>query len=927
MASTDKPNGLQQSLDQESLLHRMIKQIRRSLDLQEILKTTVTEVRLLLHADRVKMYRFDADGSGEVIAESIYNERLPSLLGLRFPVNDIPEAAREMFLLTGQRSIVDVANGKIGLSPLQSKETGKRLQTNIYYRQVDPCHIQYLKAMGVQSSLVIPILDCDPQEQSVKPKLWGLLVSHHSEPQKILKRELTVLQQVADQVAIAIAQSNLLTTALTQQKQEATINQVTTLLHKLPTIQLQGALEEVITALNGVGGRLYIENSRKLYTWGDQPTLPYELDNSIIEQHPTWQNWMAECKPGNIWATADLYKEPNLRVLALAFRSTQIRGLMVIPLHYREQFIGVLTIFRAEFETEILWAGRCDANRRQLLPQLSFEVWREQKKGQAAEWKLEDMILAQALYDHFSMAIQQQQMYKEVQLLNANLELRVQEQTAELEKSLILTKVIKQVTEQIRRTLDLQTTLQTIVCEVRSLLNSDRVVIFQLNSKSVTVEEINGNWQSVLGMNAPLECFPDEHTYLYSQGRIRAINNVSTDSLTDCHREFLQSLQIQANLIVPINIGMELWGLLIAHECNAPRIWQDAEIDLLQQLGDQAAIAIQQAQLYEQTHTAETEARNQAVQLGHTLHKLQETQTRLIQTEKMSSLGQLVAGIAHEINNPVNFIYGNLCHTSDYIEQLLEILRLYQLHYPDPHSEINAAIASIDFEFLVEDLPKIITSMQVGSDRIRSIVLSLRNFSRLDEAENKRVDLHEGIDNTLLILQYQLKASGEFPGIQIIKDYGNIPKVECYAGQMNQVFMNIFTNAIDALEMGNSGPPLGLRGDGEWGLRAMGNGNKENKPFPMPTIHISTRVSADNSRLLIRISDNGPGMAVEVKKRIFDPFYTTKPVGKGTGLGLAISYQIIVEKHGGIMECISEPGKGTEFWIEIPVKPPAKIDR
>ncbi|MEH2075828.1 MAG: GAF domain-containing protein [Nostoc sp.] len=927
MTSTDKPNWLQQSLDQESLLHRMIGQIRRSLDLQEILTTTVTEVRLFLHADRVKMYRFDADGSGEVIAESIYNERLPSLLGLRFPVHDIPEAAREMFLLTGQRSIVDVANGKIGLSPLQSKETGKRLQTNIYYRQVDPCHIQYLKAMGVQSSLVIPILDCDPQEQSVKPKLWGLLVSHHSEPQKILKRELKVLQQVADQVAIAIAQSNLLTTALTQQKQEATINQVTTLLHKLPTIQLQGALEEVITAFSGVGGRLYIENSRKLYTWGDQPTLPYELDNSIIEQHPTWQNWMAECKPGNIWATADLYKEPNLRVLALAFRSTQIRGLMVIPLHYREQFIGVLTIFRAEFETEILWAGRCDANRRQLLPQLSFEVWREQKKGQAAEWKLEDMILAQALYDHFSMAIQQQQMYKEVQALNANLELRVQEQTAELEKSLILTKVIKQVTEQIRRTLDLQTTLQTIVCEVRSLLNSDRVVIFQLNSKSVTVEEINGNWQSLLGVNAPSECFPDEHTYLYSQGRVRAINNVLTDSLTDCHREFLQSLQIQANLIVPINIGMELWGLLIAHECNAPRIWQDAEIDLLQQLGDQAAIAIQQAQLYEQTHTAETEARNQAVQLGHTLHKLQETQTRLIQTEKMSSLGQLVAGIAHEINNPVNFIYGNLCHASDYIEQLLEILRLYQLHYPDPHSEINTAIASIDFEFLVEDLPKIITSMQVGSDRIRSIVLSLRNFSRLDEAENKRVDLHEGIDNTLLILQYQLKANGEFPGIQIIKDYGNIPRVECYAGQMNQVFMNIFTNAIDALEMGNSVPPLGLRGDGEWGLRAMGNGNKENKPSPMPTIHISTRVSADNSRLLIRISDNGPGMAVEVKKRIFDPFYTTKPVGKGTGLGLAISYQIIVEKHGGIMECISEPGKGTEFWIEIPVKPPAKIDR
>ncbi|QMS90055.1 GAF domain-containing protein [Nostoc edaphicum CCNP1411] len=906
MTFTDKPNESQQSLYQEGLLHRMTKQIRRSLDLQEILTTTVSEVRLFLGADRVKVYRFDADGSGEVIAESIHEQRLPSLLGLRFPVHDIPEAARDMFLLAGQRVIVDVANRKTGLSPLQSKETGKRLQTNIYYRQVDPCHIQYLQAMGVQSSLVVPILHSDLQEQSAKPKLWGLLVSHHSEPRKILKRELKVLQQVADQVAIAIAQSNLLTEAHAKQEREATINRITTLLHKLPTIQLQGALEEVITAFNGVGGRLYIQESRELYTWGDQPTLPYELDNSIIEQHPLWQNWMAEFQQGNIWTTPDLYKEPRLRVLALAFRSTEIRGLMVIPLHYREKFIGVLSIFRAEFETEILWAGQCEQNRRQLLPKLSFEVWREQKKGQAPEWKPEDMLLAQALYDHFSMAIQQQQMYKHVQALNANLEVRVQEQTAELEKSLLLTKLLKQVTEQIRRTLDLQTTLQTIVREVRPLLNSDRVLILQLKSKSVIVEEINGNWQSVLGVNAPPECFPNEYARLYCQGRVRAINNVSTASLSDCHREFLQSLQVQANLIVPINIGIELWGLIIAHECEAPRNWQDAEIDLLQQLGDQAAIAIQQAQLYEQTSDAEIEARNQAAQLEHTLHQLQETQTRLIHTEKMSGLGQLVAGIAHEINNPVNFIYGNLCHASDYTEQLLEILRLYQLHYPHPHSEIQAAIKAIDFEFLVEDFPKIMTSMQVGTERIRSIVLSLRNFSRLDEAENKRADLHEGINNTLLILQHRLKGNAEFPRIEVIKDYGNIPHVECYAGQMNQVFMNIFSNAIDALVMGTD--------------------DKEKNLCRIPTIRISTKVSADNSRLLIRISDNGPGMTEEVKKRVFDPFYTTKPVGKGTGLGLAISYQIIVEKHGGIMECISEPGKGTEFWIEIPIKPPAKIN-
>ncbi len=273
----------------------------------------------------------------------------------------------------------------------------------------------------------------------------------------------------------------------------------------------------------------------------------------------------------------------------------------------------------------------------------------------------------------------------------------------------------------------------------------------------------------------------------------------------------------------------------------------------------------------------------------------------------MSSLGQLVAGIAHEINNPVNFIYGNLCHASDYMEQLLELVQLYQSHYPKSDSIIKSTIEAIDFDFMVEDLPKIMSSMKVGADRIRSIVLSLRNFSRLDEAENKPVDLHEGINNTLLILQHRLKALPDRTSIEIIKDYGNLPKVECYAGQMNQVFMNIINNAIDVL-----------------------TDKKENiaDKYPRqapPTIIISTRVSADNTHILISITDNGPGMTEDVKKRIFDPFFTTKPVGKGTGLGLAISYQIVVERHGGLMECISQPGQGTEFWIEIPRKFQGKI--
>jgi len=308
MTFTDKPKGSQQNLDQESLLHRMIKQIRRSLDLQEILTTTVNEVRSFLNTDRVKVYKFDPDGSGEVIAESIHEQRLPSLLGLHFPENDIPLEAREMFLLAQQRSIVDVPGGKIGLSPLKSTETGKSLLSeNIYYRQVDPCHIQYLQAMGVQSSLVVPILNYDLIEEASQLKLWGLLVSHHSQSKQISQPELKLVQQIADQVAIAISQSNLLGESRTQQQREAIINRISTLLHQLPTMQMQAAVEETIAALKGIGGRLYIASTHELYTWGQQPQLPSQSENNIIEQHPVWKQWIAAFKPGQIQAISDLY--------------------------------------------------------------------------------------------------------------------------------------------------------------------------------------------------------------------------------------------------------------------------------------------------------------------------------------------------------------------------------------------------------------------------------------------------------------------------------------------------------------------------------------------------------------------------------------------------------------------------------------------
>lgn len=280
--------------------------------------------------------------------------------------------------------------------------------------------------------------------------------------------------------------------------------------------------------------------------------------------------------------------------------------------------------------------------------------------------------------------------------------------------------------------------------------------------------------------------------------------------------------------------------------------------------------------------------------LEKALRELKESQTQLIQSEKMSSLGQLVAGIAHEINNPVNFIYGNLIHTSDYINDLMRILELYQEEYSTPSPFLQEEIEALELDYLKEDLPCMLSSMNVGAERIRQIVLSLRNFSRINEASFKMVDLHEGIDSTLLILHNRLKAKSNRPVIEVTKLYGNMPEIECYPGQLNQVFMNLLANAIDAVE----------------------DRFDQDKTCPLQ-IAISTQL-VDGKEVMIEIKDSGLGMTEEVRKKIFEPMFTTKPIGKGTGLGLPISQHIIEDKHQGKLSCHSTLGKGTEFIVQIP---------
>ncbi|MCM0589002.1 MAG: AAA family ATPase [Gloeotrichia echinulata CP02] len=394
--------------------------------------------------------------------------------------------------------------------------------------------------------------------------------------------------------------------------------------------------------------------------------------------------------------------------------------------------------------------------------------------------------------------------------------------------------------------------------------------------------------------------------------------------------------QPKSLLCIPIINQGKFIGILYLENNLTIGAFTNERVEVLKLLTAQAAISLENAKLYtdlsektarlkqanqqledysynleikvqertEELKFSEAREREKANQLELTLQKLYSTQAQLIQAEKMSSLGQLVAGIAHEINNPVNFIFGNLFPANEYIKSLLDLINLYQINYPHPVPEIKEKIEDIELDFLVKDLRLILESMRVGSERIQQIVQSLRNFSRLDEATIKPVDIHSGIDSTILILQHRLKPNGQYSGIELVKNYGQLPLVNCYASGLNQVFMNLLSNAIDALQEALEKP--------------------EFKAQKHPQIMISTEVSSSHT-VLIRISDNGLGMSQSVINKIFDPFFTTKPVGSGTGLGLSISYSIIVEQHKGHLTCYSTPGEGTEFIIEIPIEQPSQL--
>lgn len=354
-----------------------------------------------------------------------------------------------------------------------------------------------------------------------------------------------------------------------------------------------------------------------------------------------------------------------------------------------------------------------------------------------------------------------------------------------------------------------------------------------------------------------------------------------------------QKAQIKSSLVVPVQANGTLHALLYLNQCSHIRYWSKNDQELAQSVADQLAISLQQAYLYTRTQQQAAHNAKQAQKMSAMIEELRLTQAQLIHSEKMSSLGRMVAGVAHEINNPVNFIYGNIPYVKNYVSDLILLVQAYQTYYPHPEAPIQKLAEETDIDFLLRDLPKILKSMESGAERIHEIVQLLQRFSRQNEAPLKLVDLNSALESTLLILHNQMLGT-----IKIERDYDDLPPLECYPKQINQAFLSILTNALEALNRSSD----------------------QNKTITLCTKWLPSKEIGDEDRVQIAIRDNGPGIKLEIQPRIFEPFFTTKDVGQGRGLGLTVSYQTIVNQHNGKLEVRSQPGRGAEFVLEIPIR-------
>ncbi len=848
-----------------------VEKIRQFLDLESIFRASTEELRKLLKTDRVAIYRFHPDWSGEFVFESVA-AGWASLIDEQVQRPELGENVSDC-------TVKDLAEAPVVDTYLQDTEGGRftrgevyRICNNIYNAGFSDCYIKVLESYQAKAYVIIAIYHGQ--------KLWGLLAVYQNTSSRDWQEdEVYLLTQVGTQLGVALQQAEFL------QKLQLQAAELTKAAERQRG--LANTVEKIRQSLD-------IDTIFKATTQEVRRLLEVERV-SIYRFNPDWSGeFVADSIVDG--GTAIVRPQPVTEQVLLPGMPTgkHARHEVFVPISQGEKLWGLLVAYQ---------------------------------NSQARYWQDEEINLLAQVGVQLGVGIQQAETLKQVQIQALQLakaaererEAAKRERKAtEREKTLAATvEKIRQsldldtifAIEKIRQSLDLDTIFAISTQEVQRLLEIDRATIYRFRP-DLTVEFVADSLVHDWTTNREVVPLIIKDYLQQTQGRDYATSQIlvikdiySTEDYTS-QIAMLKPIVARAYMIVPIFQGEKIWGLLAAYQNTKPRSWQQDEIDLLVHIGNQLGVGIQQAELLEQTH-------RQKEELKETLQELQQTQSQLIQSEKMAGLGQLVAGVAHEINNPINFIYGNITHVNEYAEDLLKLLHIYQKNYPNPKVEVQRQAAALDLDFIAKDLPKIINSMTVGAERISELVLSLRTFSRLDEAQMKPVNIHEGIDSTLLILQHRLKPQADFIAIEVVKEYGEVPKVECYAAQINQVFMNVLSNAAQINQVF-----MNVLSNA---IDALEHSIIREKNLEKPEIEIHTELMDENT-ILIRIADNGCGIPDNVRSRIFDPFFTTKEPGKGTGLGLYISYQIVVEKHGGQIKCFSEPGKGTEFRIQIPIK-------
>ncbi|MBE9029835.1 GAF domain-containing protein [filamentous cyanobacterium LEGE 11480] len=813
-----------QALKRQKALTKITNRIRRSLDWEVICETATTEVRQMLDVDRVTIYRFNPDWSGDFLFESLAEGWQP-LVGVSPTIVDTHLASTQ--------------GGRYANNETFAVD-------DIHAAGLDACHIALLEQFEAKSYAIAPIFQGE--------RLWGLLAAfQNSGPRQWQPDEVELLAQTGEQLGIALRQANIQAKKLHRQKALTKI-----------THRIRHSLElDVICSTATAEVRQLLETDRVAVfqfnaDWSGDFRFESVADGwkPLVGVMPTITDTHLTTSQGGRYANNETFAVDDIYAAGLddchvaLLEEFQAKAYAIVPIFHGDRLWGLLATF--------------------------------QNTG-PRPWQADEVELLAQIGEQLGIALQQ-----------------ADEQAQKLNRQKALTKI----TNQIRQSLDWDMICDTATTQVRQMLEADRVAIYRFNpdwSGDFLFESVAEGWNPLVGVMPTIT-----DTYLmesqggrYAHNETFAVADIYAAELDNCHVALLEEFQAKAYAIAAIFQGDQLWGLLAAFQNSGPRSWQADEVELLAQTGEQLGIALRQSESMRQIQA-------QSIERQHMLEELQQSQMQLIQNEKMAGLGQLVAGVAHEINNPVNFIHGNLTHVNEYVHDLLALTRCSLGDTPDSSADLEAyqeQIEAIDLDFILEDLPKILKSMKLGTDRIRQIVLSLRNFSRLDESLLKEVDIHEGIESTLLILGHRMKVGNDNTRVEVIKEYGEIPLVACCPSQLNQVFMNLLANAIDAISEAMQAGKLN---------------SVERDDIEAPKIWIKTQVNEQN-QLEIRIRNNGFTIPAENQSKVFDHFFTTKAVGEGTGLGLAISQQIIVEHHQGTIAVNPNVENGVEFVIGLPI--------